>query len=180
MPRPSKLSETQWEEIKDRLARGEGVRALAKEYNVSPASISSVSKRAKAIKDVANQIVKTEQNLRSFSLIEQRSTIVLANELMAISLDLTKAGAIGAKNSLRLQSIASNEIEKVDMDNDREGSIETLKGVNVLTRMANESANIGLGLLSANKDRINQEKVINPSLEDMSDEELMSIINAQE
>lgn len=158
MGRLSKLSQPQQEEIKGRLARGEGVRALAKEYRVSPATISSFSKRGSEIKAVANQIVTTEENIRSLSVYEQRSAIGLANELMAISINLTKAGAIGAENSKKLQEMAQSEIEKVDLDGDRETSIEMLKGVNVLTRMANESANIGLGLLNANKDRLKEEE----------------------
>ena len=157
MGRPSKLSDAQWEDVKRRLAQGESVRALAREYNVSPGRISSVSKKASEIISVANQMVTAEKNLRSLTVPEQRSAIGIANELMAISQNLARAGSIGAANSKRLQELAEEEIATVDMSN-REHAVEVLKGVNVLTRMANDSANIGLSLLAANKERMKEEE----------------------
>lgn len=50
----------------------------------------------------------------------------------------------------RLQALANSEVQKVD-DAEPLASLEALRGVQVLTKLANESAQTGLNLLTANK-----------------------------
>ena len=60
---------------------------------------------------------------------------------------------LGAATAHRLSALANSEVSKVD-DAEPLKSVESLKGVAALTRLANDSASIAINLLSANKDRI--------------------------
>lgn len=154
MGRPSKLTEAQWEEIRKRLLAGEKAADLSREYGVSKTRISErVSKRVENIKTVANQIVAAEVSLRSLPVSEQNDALSLADDLKSISRHLAGAGRFGAATAHRLSGIAHMKVSEIDdakpLDNE---SLSALKGIAVLTRMANESSEIGLNLLRANKD----------------------------
>ncbi len=168
MGRPSKLSDKQWEEIRRRLIDGERPTDLAREFKVSKATISNrVSKRADAVKAVANQIVTTNSALAELSVSEQLQAVSLAARLRAISDDLASAAHYGAKTAHRLNALANSEVQKVD-DANPLASVEGLRGVAALTGLANESAKIGLNLLAANKDtikQINEEPPERPSID---------------
>lgn len=158
MGRKSKLSEKQWEQIGKRLLAGESGRALAKEFGVSEATIRArFSTQVAEIKTVANQIVATEQALKALPISSQIAAHNLADELIAISTHLAGAGKYGAATAHRLSGIAHAKVQEIDdaapLD---EKSMESLKGVAVLTRMANESSQIGMNLLQANKDSIKE------------------------
>lgn len=154
MGRPSKLTDKQWESIGSRLLAGEKPADLAREFGVSRAVISSrFSKRNETVKTVANQILDAEAAVFSLPVSEQVSVFALANELRAISRHLAGAGKFGAATAHRLSGIAHAKVQEIDdakpLDAD---SLESLKGVAVLTKMANEASTIGLNLLSANRD----------------------------
>jgi hypothetical protein len=156
MGRKSKLGDAQWEEIGRRLAKGESTSALAKEYGVSKSVISArFSKRTETIKTVANQLVAAEIAFESLGIAEQISVRSLANELKDISLHLAGAAKFGAATAHRLSGIANAQVAKIDdADPLNNQSIESLKGISALTRLANESSTIGLNLLSANKEMV--------------------------
>lgn len=154
MGRPSKLTEAQWEEVRKRLLAGEKAADLSREYGVSKTRISErVSKRVENIKTVANQIVAAEVSLRSLPVSEQNDALSLADDLKSISKHLAGAGRYGAATAHRLSGIAHMKVSEIDdakpLDDE---SLAALKGIAVLTRMANESSEIGLNLLRANKD----------------------------
>lgn len=154
MGRPSKLTEKQWAAIGARLLKGEKAAKLAREFKVSPTTISErFSKRVSEVRNVAGQLVEAEQALRSLPIAEQVSALNLADEMRAISTHLAGAAKYGAATAHRLSGIAHAKVQEIDdaapLD---EESLESLKGVAVLTRMANESSTIGLNLLNANKD----------------------------
>ncbi|WP_422846880.1 helix-turn-helix domain-containing protein [Acidovorax sp. M14] len=158
MGRKSKLTERQWEQIGKRLLAGESGRALAKEFGVSEATIRGrFSAQVAEIKTVANQIVATEQALKALPISAQIAAHNLADELIAISTHLAGAGKFGAATAHRLSGIAHAKVQEIDdaapLD---EESMDALKGVAVLTRMANESSQIGMNLLQANKDSIKE------------------------
>jgi hypothetical protein len=77
----------------------------------------------------------------------------LADELKDISIHLSGAARFGAMTAHRLSSMAHTESDKIDVV-DPLKSIETLKGIAVLNKMANESSEIGVNLLRANKEYI--------------------------
>lgn len=162
MGRPSKLTDAQWESIGKRLLAGESAASLAREFKVSKASVSvRFSKRIETVKSVANQIVETEEALSLLNVSEQMAARSLADELKAISVHLAGAARYGAATAHRLSGIAHNKVAEIDDATPlNEESLKTLKGISVLTQMSNASAEIGINLLRANKDTI--ENLKNP------------------
>lgn len=156
MARPSKLSEKQWAEIGKRLLAGDKPASLAKEYGIDRAAITRrFSQQIKSVNHVAKQIVAAEESLYSLPVAQQIEAISLANDLRAISTHLASAAKYGSMTAHRLAGIAHGQVEKID-DADPIGpeSLETLKGIAALTKMANSSSEIGLNLLRANKEAI--------------------------
>lgn len=158
MGRPSKLTEQQWAEIGKRLLAGESQGSLAKEFGVSKAAIQKrFSGRIETVKAVANQIVETENALRKLPVSDQLSAITLADELRAISMHLAGAGKFGAATAHRLSGIAHAKVQEIDDAAPLDGeSLESLKGIAALTRMANEASQIGVNLLAANKEAVKE------------------------
>jgi len=156
MGRPSKLSEAKWAELGKRLLAGESGRELARQYKVSESAIRlRFSAQHKAVKNVAHQLLSAEQALHSLPLSAQISALSLADELRAISMHLAGAAKYGSATAHRLAGIAHAKVKEIDDDAPLdEQSIESLRGVAALTKMANEAASTGLNLLAANKDRL--------------------------
>jgi hypothetical protein len=109
------------------------------------------------VKTVANQIVATDQALKSLSIPEQISAVSLAQDLISISTHMAGAAKFGSATAHRLAGIAHSKVQEIDdadpLDAD---SMEALKGVAVLTKLANDSASIALNLLAANKEAVKQ------------------------
>jgi hypothetical protein len=156
MGRKSSLTEKQWAEIERRLLDGEAGRALAKEFGVSESAIRKrFGAQVKKIKDVANQLVATESAFKSLPIGAQISARTLADRLISISEHLAGAAEYGAATAHRLSGIAHNKVSEIDDAAPlNEESLESLRGISVLTKMANESSTIGLNLLSANKEMV--------------------------
>lgn len=152
MGRPSKLTEKQWAEVERRLLEGESRRAIAREFGVSESTIRErLSAQVEEIKTVAHQIVATERALTAMPISAQVSAQNLAAKLRSISDNLASAADYGARTAHRLNALANSEVAKVD-DADPLSSLEALKGVSVLTRLANDAASAGFNLLAANKE----------------------------
>lgn len=156
MGRNSKLTEKQWESIGKRLLDGESVRALGREFGVAESAIRKrFGAQAKSIKAVANQLVVAETAFKSLPISAQISARTLANRLLAVSDHLVGAAEFGASTAHRLSGIANSKVTEIDdaapLNSE---SLETLKGVAVLTKMANEASEIGVNLLRANKEAI--------------------------
>ena len=156
MARPSKLSPEQWQEIERRLAAGESASALARGFGISPASISvRVSKISKKVSETAHKLAEAQTALAELPVAQQYAAVSLAEKLRAISVSLANAAELGAKTAHRLHALANGEVAKVD-DADPLKSMEALKGVSVLTKLANDSSQIAVNLLSANRDTVKQ------------------------
>jgi len=162
MGRPSKLTDAQWEAIGKRLLAGESAAALAKEFGVDRAAVTRrFSQRNATIKNVANQIVETERALSFLNASEQIAARSLADDLKAISEHLAGAARFGAATAHRLSGIAHSKAAEIDDAQPlNEESIGALKGIAALTKLANESSEIGVNLLRANKEEI--ERINNP------------------
>jgi hypothetical protein len=159
MGRPSKLTGEQWAQVEQRLMEGESRRALAREFGVSEASIRARLPNAQfeQVKAVANQMVATERALQALPIPAQISAHNLAAKLRAISENLASAAHYGAATAHRLTALANSEVAKVDDAQPLSGeSMEAMRGVAALTKLANESATIGLNLLAANKDTLKE------------------------
>jgi len=156
MGRQSKLTDAQWESIGKRLLAGESPSALAREFGVSKSTISGrFSERVQNVKDAANQIVAAERALSKLNISEQIAARSLADDLKAISEHLAGAARFGAATAHRLSGIAHNKAAEIDDAaplNDK--SREALTNIAALTKMANDASEIGMNLLKANKDTI--------------------------
>lgn len=156
MGRPSKLTEKQWLVIAERMAAGESVRALAREFKISESTIRErLSAQTEKVRSVANQILTTERELKALPISAQITAHNLADQLRSISGHLAGAANYGAATAHRLSGIAHGKIALIDDAAPlSEESIGELKGIAVLTKMANESSEIGINLLRANKEAI--------------------------
>lgn len=156
MGRKSKLTEKQWARLGERYFNGEKARSLGPEYGVSEAAIRQrFSSQHEKIKSVANQIIAAENAFKELPITSQIATQDLAAQLRSISNHLASAAQYGAATAHRLSGIANGKVAEIDdatpLD---EKSLGALKGIAVLTRMANESSEIGVNLLRANKETV--------------------------
>lgn len=186
MGRKSKLTPEQWAEVDRRIIEGESIRALAREFGVSDATIRErIAKHGKKenVQEVARKIVDAEQSLAALPLTAQITARNLAEKLLAISDNLASAAHYGAQTAHRLNALANSEVQKVD-DADPLASVVSLKGVAALTKLANDSASIALNLLAANKDtvtKLNTDPPKTPSIDPkkMSEGALEELLNAR-
>lgn len=174
MGRKSSLTPEQWVEIERRhLVDGESIRALAKEFAVNEAAIrrkinphksadENADKSPKPLRELAHEKVRADAAVRNISaqiaalpIARQQIVTDLAQRLSNISGHLASAAEYGAATAHRLAGIAHMKAAEIDdaqpLD---EESIKSLKGIAVLTRMANESSEIGINLLRANKEAV--------------------------
>jgi hypothetical protein len=157
MARPSKLTDYQWSEIKRRLLSGEKAADLSREFKISKATITErVTKRIELNKAVANQMVTAEVAFRSLPISEQFDVNSIMDNMKAVLFHTSASAKYGAATSHRLSGIAHGKVQLIDDAAPiSPESMESLKGIAVLTRMANESAEIGLNLIKANKEMMN-------------------------
>lgn len=154
MARPSKLSPEQWAEVERRAAAGEGVRALAREFGVDEAAIRRrVNPQTPQVRAVAEKLADAQTALAALPIPQQYIAVNLAEKLRNISQSLASAAELGAATAHRLHALANAEVSKVD-DAEPLASLENLRSVGVLTKLANESATIPLNLLAANKETV--------------------------
>lgn len=154
MARPSKLTPAQWAEVERRAAEGESHSALAREFKVGVSTVSArVSRVSETVRKVAHKVADAQQALEALPVKQQLQAVNLADKLRNISASLASAAELGAMTAHRLQSLANTEVAKVD-DAEPLTSIDKLKSVGVLTKLANDSASIALNLLNANKEAV--------------------------
>ena len=156
MARPSKLSPSQWADIERRMAEGETASKLAREFGVDESAIRRrVSPLTPKVRSVAVRLAEVQNDLAMLPPRQQYTALSLAEKLRNISSSLASAAEHGAATAHRLSALANSEVSKIDdaavLD---EKSLDAIKGVAVLTKLANESATIPLNLLAANKAQI--------------------------
>jgi hypothetical protein len=154
MGRKSKLTPAQWAEVERRLLEGEPRRAVGRDFGISDSAIKErMDGKITTLRSVAEKIVAAETALEALPPLARISANNLACKLRSISDSLAAAGELGARTAHRLQALANSEVAKVD-DAAPMASLENLRNVGVLTKLANDSASIALNLLAANKDTI--------------------------
>lgn len=149
--RPPALSPQQQKEVSARLAVGESVRALAKEYGVGIATIGRLSVHTAQIRNVAEILVHAQTELAALPIAHQHQAVTLAERLREASQNLAAAACHGAATAHRLSAIANAEAQKVD-DAAPFADVDVLRNIHGLTKMANDASIIAMGLLSSNKD----------------------------
>lgn len=155
--RPPALTPAQQDEVRRRLAAGEGVRKLAAEFRVGKATIGRLAGHAGQVQKVAEQLAAAQTALEALPLPHQHTALSLAERLRSISDDLAGAAMHGAATARRLHELASKEVAKVTEPTESK-SMDALRGVGVLSKLANESAAVALNLLAANRDRMPGER----------------------
>jgi ABC-type transporter Mla subunit MlaD len=159
MGRPSKLTPDQWRQIEKRVAAGEVVRALAREFGVSEAAIRQrgISARTSQVRSVAEKLAAAQTELAMLPVPQQHLAIQLADELREISQHLAAAARYGSATAHRLAAVAHAQVQALDdAEPLSDASVTALKGVSALTRLANDAAQVGLTLLRANEDTIKE------------------------
>lgn len=184
MSRPSKLTPVQWKEVEKRFLCGETSRSLGREYGVSEAGIrkkygahQKVSAQGAQVRTVAEKLAEAEIALQALPAVHRHVAIDLAEKLRNISQSVAAAAELGAKTGHRLHALANAEVCRVDdADVLSEDSMEALKGVGVLTKLANESLAPALTLINATKGQMagNDEQPANSHLE-ATDDALLAI-----
>lgn len=178
MARPSKLTDKQWAELEKRHLNGESVKDLAAAYKIGIQTVRDrVIIRNGLVKEVAQQIVAVEQRFASLPVSVQVAARTLADELKAITTHLTGAARHGAMTAHRLAQIANAQTERIDEGGTFDDNAETLKSIAALGKCANEAAQIGMGLLQANKDTMSKlgEQANPNSIRQLTDAELIEI-----
>jgi hypothetical protein len=130
---------------------------LAKEFGVSPAAVCvRFSERVNIQKTVAKQLADAETAVLALPVSEQISVRQLADELKAISCHLASAARVGSQTAQRLATLAHEQVGRIRTDGtvDADANTDNLKMAMTLTAGANGAAQIGMGLLAANKDSI--------------------------
>lgn len=179
MARKSRLTPEQWQTIQNRILEGEKIRPLAREYGIAESAVrGKISAQTAQIKSVANQIIATERAILELPITAQITAHNLASKLRSISDNLASAAHYSAINANKLSSLANAQLEQIS-DDDLNGQWENLKGISVLTSMANESSKIPINLLAANKEQMQKlENTSASGLKEMSDDELLAIASS--
>ena len=114
MGRPSKLTESQLEEIKRRITTGEGVRALAAEFGVSPALVSKLcSPKAKRIKAVANQVFEADKALARLPVSERPLALRIVDDMKHTAANLARGARAASETFADLAEMAREQKGKV-------------------------------------------------------------------
>jgi transposase-like protein len=171
MGRKSALTVEQWLEIERRhVVDGDSINALAAEFGINESSIRRKIKPNKAespkptnpLRVIAEKKVNADSEVRRINqqiaeLPYAKQMIVsdLATKLTNISRHLGSAAEFGAATAHRLAGIANGRVAQIDDAKPlSEAGITELKGIAVLTKLANEASEIGINLLRANKESI--------------------------
>ena len=151
MGRPSKLTESQLEEIKRRITTGEGVRALAAEFGVSPALVSKLcSPKAKRIKAVANQVFEADKALARLPVSERPLALRIVDDMKHTAANLARGARAASETFADLAEMAREQKGKVRQ---ADGSIDfkVALGAEALSMAANRAARPALRLMAAGR-----------------------------
>jgi hypothetical protein len=144
-----KLTSKQWSKIKERLDAGESANSIAKDFKIHRSQITRrFSQHNKVVKELANQIVSVEQNLRAATKAQQIDALDLAGTLLSISNHVGHGARYGAMTFHRLAGIANQQAQLLDDDNP---DAEDLLNIARLTDVGNKAAIPAFNLLAANK-----------------------------
>jgi len=173
----AKLTQKQWDKIKEKLDAGEKATDLAKIYKVTPQAIyGRFAYKQKQVKELANQIVESHQlldkTLKNFTPDIQLEAWDMASDLLHISKHVAGGAKYGAMTFYRLAGIANQHAQQLD---DSKPDAESLARIAGLTKVANDAAAPALNLLAANRKWTERDK-LNPELQDMSEEDYMRAI----
>lgn len=173
MGRKSALTPEQILEVERRhYIGGESLNSIAKELGVNESTLRRKIKPNKAegqnapksLIHLATEKAKADNEARRIAeqiaelpIARQQLVNDLSRRLLNISDHLAGAAEFGAATAHRLSGIAHAKVQEIDDAAPLDGeSLESLKGIAALTRMANEASQIGVNLLAANKEAVKE------------------------
>lgn len=171
MGRKSSLTPEQWIEIERRhVVDGESINALAEEFGVNESSVRRKIKPNKAespnrqnpLKIIAEEKVRADaeskriaEQIATLPYAKQQIVSDLARKLTNISEHMACGAEYGAATYHRLSGIAHMKAQNIDDTAPlTEETINERKDIASIMRMANEAAEVPLGLLKANKEAV--------------------------
>lgn len=183
MGRKSSLTPDQWIEVERRiLVEGEAVFAVAAEFGINESSIrrkikpNSADKAERAqnhhpeLRDIAADKVRADteskrvsEQIATLPYAKQQIVSDLARKLTNISEHMASGAEYSAATYHRLAGIAHMKTQNIDDTAPlTEETVNERKDIASIMRMANEAAEVPLGLLKANKEAVDE---INKSAE---------------
>lgn len=167
MGRKSSLTAEQWLEIERRHVVGnESINALAAEFGVNESSVRRKIKPIKAelpngenpLRSLAKEKVRVDaetkriaERIAELPYAKQAIVADLARKLTNISEHLASAAEYSSASSHRLAMMANEQLELIDPVDPLKAP-HTLAAIALLQKMANNSSEIGIGILRANKE----------------------------
>jgi hypothetical protein len=155
MGRKPRITEDKWIEVKEARLSGMPFAALSKKFGISKTRIiDKIGDRSTKIKNAAESLKCVIDEIDSLPIEDRGSVVNLANELREISSNLASAARYGSVTAEKLAKLAAHKAINIQEDVDLEDCDRSLKVVLALTRTANEASSIGMGLVSTNKNMI--------------------------
>lgn len=146
--KPIKVTDHQMGEIIGRRLRGERLKDLAKEFDISVTTLSAkISKISKVATDGLVQVIEGESKLSALPATVRGDAYSILSELRSMSTHLISAGAIGAKNAHSLQKMARIRVKELEENKRGVLDRQKLSEVAVITSVANDSAKIALDMV---------------------------------
>jgi hypothetical protein len=186
MGRPAKLDARQLEEIKRRVAAGESVRGLAREFKCAASTISAhCSKKAERIKNVANKVFEADKALESLPVNERGLALSLADNMKFMANNLARMARAGTATAVYLAELAEARKKDVPLAEPKDGSMvnkAAIDDVNTLNFAANRAAAPALRLAAITQGRElpPEDPEDEPDMSTLSDVELDQLIALQE
>ena len=123
MGRKPKFDERQLEEIKRRVAAGEPLRALAREFNCAASTISMhCSRKVERIKNAANKVFEADRALDALPVNERGVALSLADNMKSMALSLSRLAAVGAGTAVHLATLAQERAKDAKLQAPKDGS----------------------------------------------------------
>lgn len=158
MGRPSKLTESEWEEIKRRASAGESTRALAREFHVAHSTISErCSKKVERIKSAANKVFDANKALAALPVSDRPLALTIADNMKATLNSLMRAARAGADSAALINEFAHERAQALRAKKaDKEGHQVDAAAVDDFNRLsfaANRAMSPAVRLVIANRDQ---------------------------
>lgn len=152
MGRPSKLTDKQWGEIGRRLAQGEPLRALAREYRVGASRISErFSERVTDIKQLAATIAGSEMEFERLPVSEQCSVRTLADQLKGIESNYMQATDRSSRTAVKMARLAGRIADDMPEDLTSADAVASAVAVTELTKTMNLALQPASTMITASK-----------------------------
>lgn len=158
-----KLTQKQWDKIKQRLDAGESANSISQDYGIHRSMITRRFTHSKVVKELANQIVEVETNLKAATREQQFDAIDLASEIMSINNNTLIGAKHGSITYRHLMTASSKLAAKINHDAVDE---EALLMIAKLAETANKAGQGGFNLIAKAEKQRAQDKALVDMTED--------------